>query len=234
MPSTSPDGKWKATVLEDQESASLRVSSTDGSVVWIADTVTERDIYGGFEWPIPFHWSKDGRYLYFTHHERGDGCISLFHGSDLQRLDLQTGEVTEIIPRVGYWLALSPDETTLAYLSFEKGLILHDLPSGDERQVHLDIEDAYPETPLHKSHLLWSPNGNLLVLTIDIDVCGPGWSTAIVQVDVATLSQTVLLHEDEKLLYTIEWLEANRILLWEEGGHLWWLDTTTGTVTTAE
>lgn len=231
MPSISPDGQWKATVLEGQESTILRVSRIDGAVEWIAETITDRDFWGGFEWAIPFHWSQKEYRLYFTHHVRGDGCISQFHGSDLHSLDLQTGEVTEIVPRVGYWLALSPDETTLAYLSFEKGLVLHNLTSGDERRVHLNIEDAYPETPIHESNLLWSPDGNLLVLTIAIDVCGPEWSNAIIQVDAATLSQTILIHEDEKLFHTIEWSEATRILLWEKDRHLWWLDTGTGAVT---
>jgi hypothetical protein len=181
--------------LENPQNAILAVASIDGAVKWIAETVTDRDVWGGFEWAIPLHWSNDGRHLYFSHHVRGDGCISDFRGSDLHRLDLQTGEVTEIVPRVGYWLALSPDEQTLAYLSFERGLVLRDLASGDERQVELDIEADHPETPIHKSDLLWSPDGNSIVLTVAIDVCGPEQSTAIVQLDTETLSQTTLVQE---------------------------------------
>lgn len=140
----------------------------------------------------------------------------------------------EIIPRVGYWLALSPDETTLAYLCFEKGLILQNLASGDELEVNLDIEREHSGELVYKSHLLWSPDSDLIVLTVAIGACGPEWSNAVVQVDVATSSQTTLIHEDEKRFYTVEWPQADRIVLKDSlGDSLWWLDTTTGKVTQA-
>ena len=76
--------------------------------------------YGlGYTVPRPFHWSNDGRYLFVTNDPAPDGCALFVNGSDLQRVDLSNGEVTQIVEPVGLWLSLSPDETKLAYLSWE-------------------------------------------------------------------------------------------------------------------
>jgi hypothetical protein len=236
IPSTSPDGQWKATVLENQQSAILRVSSTDGTTEWIAETITSTDIWGGFEWAIPFTWSQYGHYLYFTHYERTDGCTPEFHGSDLQRLDLQTGEVTELAPKVGYWLALSPDERTLAYLSFEKGLVLRELLTNEERSARPAIYKAYPGVIIFVSHLVWSPDGKTLMFTAGIDPCDmPDFvSTSVIRVDAETLSQIELIRESKEWLTAIEWPDVESVLLKDRDGQHWWMNATTGEITRKE
>jgi len=82
--------------------------------------------------------------------------------------------------------------------------------------VDLEITREYSDRVIHASHLLWSPDGSRLVLTIAIDICGPGWSNAVVQVDAATLSQRTLFYEQGRVVVTEEWPQADRILLKEE------------------
>ncbi|MGH2591882.1 MAG: hypothetical protein ACRDGG_00030 [Anaerolineae bacterium] len=80
--STSPDGKWTAQGLFEGPFFSgdaatyhtqLKVASADGAVVWTA--VDEDRNWGlGYDTPRPFHWSRDGRYLYYTNLPVPDGC----------------------------------------------------------------------------------------------------------------------------------------------------------------
>jgi hypothetical protein len=243
-PYTSPSGRWSAIVMEgffdgDQRSAILKVVSDDGDIAWIAETITTTDIWDQFEWAIPFAWSQSEGYLYFTHHVRGDGCSPPMNGSDLYRLDLRNGEVVELVPRIGRWLALSPDESTLAYLSFERerGLVIRDLASGSERSTQLFIEEPdAAEGIVFTSHLLWSPDGQTLVLTADIDTCQHPdlLSTSIVRIDVDTLAQTTLVQEDKRWLTTVGWSDLGRVLVKDKNGQYWWMDPITGMVTASE
>lgn len=224
----------------DQRSAVLKVVSDDGDITWIAETITMTDIWGGFEWAIPFAWSQNDDYLYFTHHKRGDGCSPPMNGSDLYRLDLRNGEVVELVPRLGRWLALSPDESALAYLSWydrEERLVIRNLAAGDERSTRLFVEEQYaPEIIVFTSHLLWSPDGQALVLTAEIDTCQHPdlLSTSIVRVDVKTLAQTTLVYEDKRWLTTVAWPDPNRVLLKDKNGQYWWMDPITGAVMARE
>jgi hypothetical protein len=236
-PSVSPDSEWSATVLEGyfgnhQESAILKVTSADGEVEWIADVVTETTIYGGFERPVPFEWSRTGDYLYFTHDLAMDGCFCENYGSDLYRLDLRSGQVLELMPRGAYWLALSPDEKVLASLSFANGLTLHDLESEEEQRIELDIEREYENdfggVLVYRRNLKWSPNGDALLLEVTVDACGPLLSSSIIRVDVATLSQTTLIREEAQSLHILEWLDAEWVLIEDGMGNEWKVNVPTG------
>jgi hypothetical protein len=127
----------------------------------------------------------------------------------------------------------------LAYLSFEKSLVLRDLASGGERQVDLAGVRQRSEQSVRGSHLLWSPEGSRLVLTVALNMCGLDGSNAIVRVDPVTLTQVPLFYQEGRLVWTEAWPEAGRILLKEDkldqtGEPFWpwhWLDADTGKVT---
>lgn len=237
--STSDDGDWVADGVVafpkgvgDQYYTSLEVSLADGSVVWRA--VDEwRPIGLGWTSPRVLRWSRDGGRLYFTNLPVPDGCALFVNGYDLQALDLATGEVTELVPGVGLWLSLSPDERRLAYIGVGKrGLVLRDLASGEERGVRLDPGREYAA-----GGVLWSPDGSALVLTIAFAPCaGEEWaeSTSIVVVDAATLETKTLIAEDARLLVTEGWPTPDRVLLRDSKGDPWWMDPLTGQVTSGE
>lgn len=118
--STSPDSRWDAitsrVTVAGEERSILTVSNDDGKIEWQAENKPFIDDPPfGFWFPVPFHWSKDGKYLYYAHRASGDGCFggNKYLGSDLQRLDLTTGKV-EDVSSGGTYISISPDEKYLA------------------------------------------------------------------------------------------------------------------------
>ncbi len=235
--STSPDGRWVAEGMmegpflvgdEEQYRTQLKVVSTDGTVQWTV--VDETSHYGlGYTVPSPFHWSQDGRYLYYTNEPVPDGCAVFVNGSDLHRVDLTDGHVTEIVSSGAWWLSLSPDETTLAYTTWNGetlDLILHDLAAGTERRTQLDARYS------QAGSIVWSPDGMALMLTLASSPCDPvNWTQSVVRVNRATMSQTTLIRDDGRLFTTVGWSEAGRVLLTDKDGNSWWMDAVTGQVT---
>jgi hypothetical protein len=245
----SPDGKWTARVtvalpmvggvsIGDNYYTQLKVSRIDGSVTWMV--VDEWSNFGaGYTTPRPFHWSKDGRYLYFTNEPVPDGCPVFVNGSDLQQVGLSTGRIREIVPPKASWLSLSPDEKNIAYIhrngnSLE--VILHDLPTAAERAAKLSVIGENVQA----GNIVWSPDAQVFVLTAAIRPCTGKWAdatsiwadaTSIIRVDISTLKQTILIREDKRLFTTEQWSATNHVLLRDADGQSWWMDTVTGQVT---
>jgi len=147
--STSPDGRWIAQGMmegpflagdEEKYHYQLKVVSADRAIEWtVVDAIARWGL--GYTTPRPFHWSKNGRYLYFTNEPVPDGCAVFVNGSDLQRVDLNTGRVQEILPPGAWWLSLSPDEKQVAYIYWNGEvlvIVLRDLATGAERRARLE------------------------------------------------------------------------------------------------
>jgi hypothetical protein len=230
--STSPDGEWLAEgtgAFPKRGGGSyytqLKVSRVGGAVEWIVVDAWPR--WGlGYTIPKPFHWSQDGQSLYYTNEPVPDGCAVFVNGSDLWRVGLANGSLIQIVPSVGLWLSLSPDETTLAYIGYgSRGLVLRDLNTGAEREVSLDPGQEYSA-----GQITWSPDGAALVLTLAIRPCFQNWaeSTSIVRVETENLEKTTLVESDSRLFTILEWPAAERVLLADVDGQRWWMDALTG------
>jgi hypothetical protein len=232
---TSPDGKWNAQGLVAFPATDpkmgyyvrLKVARVDGTFEWTA--VDEWSALGlGYTTPQPFQWSRDGRYFYFTNEPVVDGCAVFVNGSDLQRVDLEDGSVAELAPSSGLWLSLSPDETMLAYIGYgDRGLVLRDLSTGAEREVKLDPGQSYAA-----GHVVWSPDGAALALTLALRPCSTNWavSVSVLRVEVETLEQRTLVQEDERLFVTAQWPTPDEVLLQDEAGNSWRMDANTGQI----
>lgn len=233
--STSPDGQWTAQVTAAFPASSggkyytqLKVSKADGTLEWVV--VDEWLEWGlGYTIPQPLHWSRDGRYLYFTNQPVPDGCAVFVNGSDLHRVDLSNGRVEDLVPSVGLWLSLSPDETMLAYIGYgDRGLVIRDLTTGAEQEVRFD-----PGQPYQAGHIVWSPEGTALMVTLALQPCATDWadSTSIVRVEIPLLAQRTLIREDTRRFITVEWSTVDKVLLQDGGGDYWLMDAATGHVT---
>jgi hypothetical protein len=240
---TSQDGKWNATGLAafprsapDNYYTRLIVAGADGQTAWTV--VDQWSRYGmGYTTPQPFLWSRDGRAFYFTNMAHPDGCAPFVNATDLYRVDLNTGAVTQIAPSVGLWLALSPDETKLAYAGFrERGLVVSDLATGREQETGLKLrQNANFGDAIGR--ILWSADGSTIIYTIANRPCSGAASksqtvfaesTSIVRLDVATMRQTPLLSDDIQLRMALEWASADKLLVRDKDGQTWLLDVTTG------
>jgi hypothetical protein len=108
---------------------------------------------------------------------------------------------------------------------------VRDLATGVEREMRLDPGQNYAA-----GQIVWSPDGAALALTLAIHPCSFGWaeSVSVVLVEVTTLKQTTLIHEDKRLFTTAEWSAPDRILLKDDDGNSWWMDLETRQITTKE
>lgn len=233
----SPDGKWIAKVFSgtgsDTTPASYtKITSVDGVYEW---TLGYDDKYRqqylsqeGFLWP--YHWSKDGRYLYIAIEPQFDGPLYFSDGAGLQRLDLQTGRVTDAISGAEftfYAFSFSPNDASLAYVlewNTPLKLIIRNLATGEERWTRLPEE--YPQA----GDIVWSPDGQKVILGVvvgDVD----REEFAVMQVDLRDLSQSIFAGSDKRLFRPQEWLNDNQVLLADLDGNLWILDTSTTQIT---
>jgi dipeptidyl aminopeptidase/acylaminoacyl peptidase len=240
--STSPNGKWVAVGLVafpreniGGQPAYVRVMifSADGKTHW---TIIDewQDVNLGFPTPEPLQWSRDGKYFYFTYRVIPDGCSAFPFLTDLQQVNLENGATDDLLPDSALALALSPDDSQLAY--FGRGLILRDLATGEERETKID-----PGKDFNVGNILWSPDGSALALTLAINPCtGPYgvsktvWaeSTSILWVDVKTFQQKILVKEDPRLFVTVEWNEPEKLVITDgEENSIWHLDIKNGEIT---
>jgi Tol biopolymer transport system component len=252
---SSPNKSWIAALIrlrvkilpndklqtsgESEQRTILQVTDSAFTQKWIVEDIPVEDVMG-YETAWPLVWSHDGQYLYFTHRPGGgDGCFTAaqFYGTDLLKISLTDGHVSEIVPRIGYWVALSPDESQFAYLredqsSGKQFLIIRDLATGMERQKPIDELNKYEIS--HASNLIWSPDGKELVYTFMVNFCGlspEDESTSIVAVNASTLKQSTLIQEDKRQLQSTQWLNNGNVLLQDGSGKAWWMNPTTGALT---
>ena len=205
---TSPDGSWQ---VQSTESEAVALGPEEASYFYVEFTVTsladgaswtpvsEWHAYGlGLETaPRPFHWSQDGRYLYYTSLVVPDGGCGFFanSGESLDRLDLTDGAVSAMQPPHSRWiLAISPDENRMAYLSYQDGyiLVVRDLEgaytqgtTGDYSiQWQVPLEVIPPEVV---SQITWSLDNQRVLLTVTevAPNCQPAKATEW-RLDVAT------------------------------------------------
>lgn len=239
--STSPDGQWIAEgsmegpfMEGDQEKyrTRLTVRRADGQVTWpVIDQVSN---YGlGYTVPVPLQWSADGERLYVTNQPVSDGCALFVDGSDLWQVDLTSGRLAEVVPAVGTSLALSPDETRLAIIGgdVDTELIVQLLDGGEVTRVPL----AAGHDTVQAGNITWAPDGQSVLVTVAENPCQVGqWTQSIVFVGLAPVVQNILVDRDPRLLNVVSWEEAGRARLHDETGNAWWLDVTTGEVTSAQ
>jgi len=79
-------------------------------------------------------WSSDSSKLYFFYSFSYDGWYTLFNGSYLQSLDVNTGEIKDVVSGCCIAFAFTPDMKKVAYTANRKVGIL-DLVTGTDKSV---------------------------------------------------------------------------------------------------
>jgi hypothetical protein len=239
----SPNKEWQSLLergffFGEAESYLFRVVSVSGESEWIVEHIVP-DNRGpmGIAYPNPVAWSSDGQFMYFTHSGFMDGCGPFVMGNDLYQLDLETGQVTEIVPKTGgYWFALSQSGQKIAYLSFERGVVIRDLLTGQEIESQLGLSSIYEH--ISYSDLTWSPDDKTLLILGVIDLCVvPPCPTCndyvIMRIDAESLEQKIIVENDTSLRRILNWTEPDKVWLGVSDGNVW-LNPETGEMTKAD
>jgi len=220
----SPDGQWVANSFGYYPPIQLQVARADGSVAW----EVESDGDGWSEVILrPAHWSMDGRYLYFTLAPFVDGFLLYMDGSGLQRLDLENGQVMEVLAGEGelQCFSFSPDSTQLAYVRSEvdsERLIVRDLATEEELQWKLAA------VPVQAGNITWSPDSTGLVLLVTRGFSEGEARTAVVLVTLSSAVPKTVLQEQPRIFYRILWVDEHTVYLEDLTVTGWKLDLQTG------
>ncbi|MEZ4643265.1 MAG: hypothetical protein R3E31_11130 [Chloroflexota bacterium] len=251
--SPSPDGLWQveqrrsASVITDDGLeiyyVSLTARALDGrNLVW-TPVAEWRGAGLGETFPSIYRWSENGRFLYLTNGGSADGCAIFFNGTDLTRIDLETGSAVSLLPPYSTLnLALSPDETWLAYAVREDGkaaLALRDVAIAYDDQGNLMLDEANPAAVISLDvtaeaqigSFIWSPDNNSLVITVANEPCSQNWTHTLLLVNVTTNEVTALWPADAQQLIATDWLTATTIRVVDVNSQAWQLDISTGTLT---
>lgn len=240
----SPSGKWLALVMitkvesgnGNKNSSMLIVVNQQNSAARIVEEI-DFTSWLGYSVPWSLAWSENEHYLYYTHRfGGGDGCFGEddFFGTDLYRFSLESGEPTQLAPQLGYWLALSPHQSMVAYLTNDNKLRIRNIETGEERETSIEEQLKYSDPILTRaSHLIWSPDGKELLLTLEVNVCviEDEATNSIIKIDAETLSQKVLVREDPNRPTTLEWFDNGMVLVQGENSFYWWLNPLNGQMT---
>lgn len=230
----SPDGSWTAYFFGyDLDNFRLSVENFDDTVVWNVNQAN----FGSEASFTPYRWSQDSRYLYFNIHVAIDGYVPFYQGMGLQRLDVQNGKVSEILPSgdpitlssttIYDWnlvqFSLSPTDDKLAYINrMDNGvqLVIRDMRTNTESNMFFD---QY----IDAGSIIWSPKQDYLVLAAS---GGTNWSNNlgfVELVEVDTLTPRTLAENENRVLDPLTWTNRYTILLKERGGPYFYLETRT-------
>ena len=163
----SPD---KTKKIQSRDWNNYEILNSDGTRLW---TFSYDNKFGVSEpGANPFHWSKDGKYIYITCYHGPDDSSNKFRGNHFKdgdcifRFDVDTGEIAEIIPDMypGYYaFAISPDDKQLVYANQNETPVK--IKSLDLGTLEENVLFSADETILEVGSFGWSPNCDRLIFS---------------------------------------------------------------------
>jgi dipeptidyl aminopeptidase/acylaminoacyl peptidase len=213
----SPDGEWVEIVCSYD---TLAIVHVDEGTKWDISSDTLINPFTEYFVSIS-HWSSDGLYAYTSPDPHTDGYWEPFHqGVALFRLNLETGEISEILPLgkddwIFYSYAFSPDDNTLVYIVTDKSPItlnVRDLQTGAEQSFHFAAKYNTGGA------FVWSPGGEKLVFSVtQYDTSTAQYiATSIVLWDRQKAEITELIKDHPSRMDAVEWRDEAKVILQAE------------------
>ena len=223
----SPDDSWRAEVViydcikvdsaspDENAYEELRLVDLSSGEAKVIDTQLQYCGGLGAAGLEGLFWSPNSRYFYYTDGRAGvpDGCGQYWQRPIL-RYEINTSGTEELGGG-----PLSPDGTKIATWH-EEDLVIWDVNEGDELgRFSYDIANL--ELEVGPGAIIWSPDNQALVYTLAESYCPPSGRSAIVQVDLSTLEQKIVLESEAPTFGDAVWAEAEEISLFDESGNQW-------------
>lgn len=217
-PKFSPNNLWLEEFcvprLEDKVALILSNKETQGLwKIFYSDYIPYTDIVPDGELAVA-HWSKDGKYAYFNSYSNGSGGECFVLGNDggwgLFRLDLQTGDITTILPvidpSVWYMFSFSPTDKRLVYRESKMDFTILDITTGDTIKINpnKDFDDA--------GGFKWSEDGlRFLYSTATYTNDSTTFSVryALHLVDAKTGIEKTILDSPRDCFQVVEWFDTD-------------------------
>ena len=223
----SPNGEWIAASCyweNGKEESPLQVVSLDHSKEWkiyYRDYIVGNNEYGRKNIIVPYHWSKDEKFLYAVSPTIASGCCWI--GGKyilLVRLNLETGEHIEMINGTDFGsdlpfsFTISEDDrfllfTPLTTQSYDFTVL--DLRSGETRVVSLE-----EPKPINLEFAIMSPYEDIIVLPLFKNIEYNDYVVgSLALIDLSLNEQRILvsgLKEGEEL-YPIHWIDTEHVLI---------------------
>jgi Tol biopolymer transport system component len=210
--SLSPDGKWAVFYNSNNEKGSgLSIVNTSSKEQW---NIFYYDVTGtiGCDCFLEVvHWSKDGSYVYIAPRVAlsagADLYLLLDAGTQLIRVNLDDGNWVDT--KMGIGFSFSPNDRFIAYRR-EQDIVIYEFQTGNERIFPMSKEYVA------FGHFVWSPDnknisfiGSLASMLADENTGG----FTLFVLDIDSKKPEIILKNDERYLYPLEWQETNTILL---------------------
>lgn len=234
----SPNGKWIAAQCyweNEGDESPLQVVSLDRSKDWkiyFHDYVKGSTEYGRKNIIVPYHWSKDRRFLYAVSPTIGSGCCWI--GGKyvlLVRLNLETGKQTEIIKGTDFGsdlpftFTISENDRFLLFTPITDesyDFTVLDLVSWETRVVKLKPEF---DKDINLEFAVMSPYEDIIVLPLFEHLEFNEFKVhSIAMIDLTTGEQSLLVSDLKQYeeLYPIQWIDADRVLLSSTNPSIWY------------
>lgn len=169
---TSTDGAWVATdyffepfVGEDgfqRHRQVFTVGRTDTDEVWeVIDVIEGWGVDVGVYQPLK--WVDET--LYFTYHG-GGACGAGINGSDVWSLNIETGDVARLWPRIGRTFAIDDGGNRMAVADWDGTFSIYSLHTQSQRTFTLGHQEGFTVSLLE-----WLPHSQQLLLVTQPDAC---------------------------------------------------------------
>ncbi|HEY3345955.1 MAG TPA: hypothetical protein VGJ97_13555 [Anaerolineaceae bacterium] len=227
----SPDGAriaWSKVLSEDSTGthSQLMIANVDGSN---QKTVIDQTVNPPSR-PEPVRWSNDGKSLYYTNMPYGIGGYILFYGGpDLVKLDLASGNSTQILKTGCLCSAsISPDESLVVYLqkpeADQLNIFVKPVTGGDPIKANL------PANHLQAGGIVWAPDGRSFLVTAARGEPDQE-AFSVILFHVADMSSIVLIPDDARVLEPALWPAPGVVWLNDNANNAWRMDPANGTLT---
>lgn len=204
----SPDDQW---AVIDCSVDGVTLIRLDGSKEW---ALSSDSLVGPHtdDFVNVSHWSADGAYAYIGANPHTDGFWEPFHqAAALFRLNLETGEIKEMLKGAYYSFAFSPDDRRLAYIQTAQSPVIlrvRDLKTGTERATKFDSKYNTG------GGYLWSADSQRLIFSIvQFDENNFEYEASSIVFWDRKKADVTIMEGYRQVLVPVEWIDQTRIVV---------------------